>query len=63
MTIQEMVNLLTEKGIITEYDKSDPESRSLKFADGTGICFDSGLDILKNYLEGMVKAVEILSAK
>lgn len=59
-TIQEMVSFLSEKGLITEYDKSIPGSPLLKFADGQGIYFDSGLEHLRDYLEGMVKSVELM---
>jgi hypothetical protein len=59
-TIQEMINFLSEKGLIIEYDKSIPDSPLVRFADGQGIYFDSGREPLRYFLEGMVKAVELM---
>lgn len=59
MTIQEMISFLKEKGLVEEYIKSSSPERELLFTDGQTITFETATDAA-NYLEGMVKAVELM---
>jgi hypothetical protein len=61
-TIQEMVSYLEEKGVVVEYGRSFSGEPSLGFIDSEVICFDSGISELRTYLEGMVKAVDLMSS-
>lgn len=60
MQIQEMIDFLIQQGLITSYEKPN----LLVFADGERIDWE-GCDraLLKNYLEGMVKAVRLINEK
>lgn len=60
-TLQEMVAFLTENGLITKYDrpKLSPNHRMIIFPDGSSTEFAS-IDEVVAYLEGMVKAAQIL---